>query len=313
RLSINIGCDPSPLPHPPSMDDKSSICLPFLLELLDTHPPQRPLIVGLNGLQGVGKTTLAAALVADLEDRGIAAVACSIDDFYLRREDQVSLAHRYADNALLQHRGEPGDTSPCAARTHDVALARDVFASLAQGLPTNIPRYNKAAYSGRGDRLPESCWRPVNQPGQPPLRLVILEGWSVGFRALSDLDVEARWRAPSRTLLKHRLEHLLLVNDMLRSYNDLTDMLDAMIHVDAEDVECVYTWRQEQEDALRVDRQDPNAGMTPDQVLDFVDGYFPAYELYTQGIRSGVLPHRPGCQLRMIVGRDRKVKQVLRI
>ncbi|RDA82780.1 hypothetical protein CP532_0854 [Ophiocordyceps camponoti-leonardi (nom. inval.)] len=286
-------------------DEKSSVCLPFLLELLDAHPPRQPLIVGLNGLQGVGKTTLAAALVAGLEARGIAAVACSIDDFYLRREDQVALAHRHADNALLQHRGEPG--------THDVALARAVLASLAAGLPTKIPVYDKAAHSGRGDRLPESCWRLVNQPDQSPIRVVIFEGWCVGFRALSDSDVEVRWRAPSRTLVNHRLEHLLLVNDMLRSYDGLTDLLDVMIHVDSEDVECVYTWRQEQEDALRVDRRDPNAGMTPDQVLDFVDGYFPAYELYTQGIRSGVLPDRPGCQLRMIVGRDRKVKQVLRI
>ncbi|RCI08430.1 hypothetical protein L249_8904 [Ophiocordyceps polyrhachis-furcata BCC 54312] len=290
------------------MDDKSSVCLPFLLELLDAHPSPQPLIVGLNGLQGVGKTTLAAALVASLEARGIAAVACSIDDFYLRREDQVALAHRHADNALLQHRGEPGDMSLCAA-----PLARAVFASLARGLPTKIPRYDKAAYNGRGDRLPESCWRPVNQPDQAPVRVVILEGWCVGFRALSNSDVEARWRAPSRTLLNHRLEHLLLVNDMLRSYDGLTDLLDVMIHVDAEHIECVYTWRQQQEDALRVERRDPNAGMTPDQVLDFVDGYFPAYELYTQGIRSGVLPDRPGCQLRLVVDRDRNVKQVLRI
>ncbi|PFH56552.1 hypothetical protein XA68_16335 [Ophiocordyceps unilateralis] len=298
-----------PSESPPS-DDKASICLPFLLELLDTHQaaahnPPRPLIVGLNGVQGVGKTTLAAALMAALQARAIVAVACSIDDFYLRREDQVSLARRYADNALLQHRGEPG--------THDVALARAVFASLAQGLPTKIPRYDKAACGGRGDRLPQDCWRPVNRPDQPPLQLVVLEGWSVGFRALSDPDVEARWRAPSRTLHKHRLEHLLLVNDKLRGYDHLTDLFDALIHVDAEKVECVYAWRQEQEDALRAERKDPDAGMTPEQVLDFVDGYFPAYELYIQGVRMGVLPSRPGCQLRLVVGRDREVKQVLRI
>ncbi|PHH66466.1 hypothetical protein CDD80_938 [Ophiocordyceps camponoti-rufipedis] len=176
-----------------------------------------------------------------------------------------------------------------------------------------IPRYDKAACGGRGDRLPRESWLSVNQPGEPAVDVVILEGWCLGFRALSDAEVEARWRAPSRTLRKHRLEHLLVVNDMLRGYEGLTDHVHAWIHVDAEDTECVYAWRQEQEDGLRVERRDPHAGMTPEQVLDFVDGYYPAYELYTPGIRAGVLPHRPGCQLRLIVGRDRAVKQVVRI
>lgn len=184
---------------------------------------------------------------------------------------------------------------------------------MSKGLPVLIPRYDKAACEGRGDRLPEESWRPVNQPGEPALDVVILEGWCLGFRALSDDDVEAAWRAPSRTLRKHRLEHLLLVNDMLRAYDGLTDYVHVWIHVDAEDTECVYAWRQEQEDGLRAERRDPHAGMTPEQVLDFVDGYYPAYELYSSGIRAGVLPHQPGCQLRLIVGRDRAVKQVFRI
>lgn len=75
----------------------------------------------------------------------------------------------------------------------------------------------------------------------------------------------------------------------------------------------MYGWRQEQEDHLRLDRGDPLAGMTPEQVVRFVDGYFPAYELYTEGVRKGILPDRPGCQLRMVVGKDRKVKEAIKI
>ncbi|RBQ82857.1 hypothetical protein VDGD_21008 [Verticillium dahliae] len=49
--------------------------------------------------------------------------------------------------------------------------------------------------------------------------------------------------------------------------------------------------------------------MTPDEVVKFVDGYYPAYELYADALRRGVFPDRPEKQVRMVVGKDRKVKE----
>ncbi|KAJ6782280.1 hypothetical protein PWT90_00603 [Aphanocladium album] len=302
------------------VDDKAPICVPFILEHLDAHrarhakaadgcttttarPP--PLVIGLNGIQGAGKTTLVAALTTALEGKNVHAVVCSIDDFYLTHDDQTALAAQHPDNALVQHRGEPG--------THDIALAVQVFCQLMQGLPAKIPQYDKAAFQGQGDRLPESAWVPVNQPGQTYVDVVMLEGWSVGFRPISDEEVEQRWKAPSRTLQSHKLEHLLFVNQNLRAYDTLTSLFDLFIQIDSEDTEYVYIWRAEQEEHLRLIKGDSNAGMTKEQVVHFVDGYYPAYELYTDGIRSGIFSDRPGCQLRMVVGRDRCVKQVMRI
>ncbi|OAA61328.1 Phosphoribulokinase/uridine kinase [Cordyceps fumosorosea ARSEF 2679] len=305
---------------PPFVDDKAPICVPFILEHLAAHrarhhqppdpdhastaavPSPPPLVVGLNGIQGAGKTTLVAALTAALAAERVRAVVCSIDDFYLPRHEQAALAARHPDNALVQHRGEPG--------THDVALAVRVFTELIRGRPAAIPQYDKAAFHGRGDRRPESAWLPVEQP--PRVDVLILEGWSVGFRALPDEEVGRRRDAPgSRTLRQHALEHLLLVNGNLRAYDALTDLLDVFVHIDAEDTQFVYAWRAEQEDHLRQTLGDPNAGMTKDQVIEFVDGYYPAYELYTDGIRSGIFANRPGCQLRMVLGRDRCVKHVV--
>lgn len=154
--------------------------------------------------------------------------------------------------------------------------------------------------------MPESQWPAVNQPGQRPVEVVILEGWCVGFRALDDTDVEARWRAPARTLHLHTLEHLLFINNQLRAYDALTDLFDAFIHVDAEDTEYVYGWRLQQETQLRRDR---GTGMTDEQVVKFVDAYYPAYELYSDGVRRGIFRGRPGCQLRIIVGKDRSVQE----
>ncbi|KAM0484407.1 hypothetical protein ACHAPX_001830 [Trichoderma viride] len=298
---------------PPFTDDKSPICIPFILNRLKLHqqasshnelPP--PLIIGLNGIQGVGKSTLVVPLAAALAQEGIPTLVCSIDDFYLTHEDQVALARANPDNALWQVRGEPG--------THDIPLLKSVFSSLLRHEATLLPQYDKALFSGQGDRLPPSSWTPINSSSNsPPLQVIILEGWCVGFRPIAPSAITAKHASPSRTLHQHRLEHLLAINEKLKEYDQVTDMFGAFLHIDSETIEYVYDWRQEQEEHLRLARGDPNAGMTKEQVVKFVDAYYPAYELYSEGLRSGLLPGRPGAQLRMIVGRDRKVKQVVEV
>ncbi|KAB5535335.1 D-glycerate 3-kinase [Coniochaeta sp. 2T2.1] len=292
------------VPQSRIVDDKSPLCIPFILSLLSAHQSSpasttRPFIIGLNGVQGVGKTTLVKALAETLRDReGLRTQVVSIDDFYLTHADQLALAGAHPDNALVQVRGEPG--------THDLKLMTGFFDALLEGKPCRVPSYDKSAFDGLGDRTPESSWTPLNGPGQTPVKVVIFEGWCVGFRALAEGEVERKWRAKSRTLHKHKLEHLLFVNEMLRGYDAVTDLFDAFIHIDAEDTEYVYDWRLEQERQLRAER---GVGMTDEQVGKFVDAYYPAYELFSESVKRGIFPDRPGRQLRLVVGRDRGVKE----
>jgi D-glycerate 3-kinase len=335
--------------NPPSttnhfVDDKTPLCIPFILSRLadfdreqqqqqqqqqqahnDTStPPPRPFILGLNGVQGVGKTTLVRSLAFALQDQhGLPTLALSIDDFYLTRADQLALAAAHPDNPLIQHRGEPG--------THDLTLLDNFLTSLLAGKhPTPIPRYDKSAHAGQGDRFPPSAWASTD-PASPP-RVVILEGWCVGFRALPDRELEARWNR-SRTLpsddrsnnhiSRHELAHVRFINDQLSRYEMvLNARLDAFIHLDAQDIHWAYAWRAEQEEELRRrlaattattaaegnNGQKGGGAMTEEQVVRFVDGYMPAYELYADGVREGVfLPERRGRQLRIVAGRDRRV------
>lgn len=104
------------------VDDKSPICIPFILERLheyETSSPsslavseataRKPFIIGLNGVQGVGKTTLVQALATKLRcDEGLETLVCSLDDLYLTHADQRALAAAHPDNQLVQVRGEPG-------------------------------------------------------------------------------------------------------------------------------------------------------------------------------------------------------------
>ena len=181
------------------------------------------------------------------------------------------------------------------------------------GQPTPVPQYDKSAYSGLGDRAPESSWTVVNnnQPPRPnPIQVVLLEGWCVGFRPLPPAEVEAKWSSPnSITLHNHKLAHLQFINEQLRNYDPVWDLLDAFIHIDAEDTHYVYDWRLQQEAGLRREKGVAN-GMTDEQVIKFVDAYYPAYELYLDGVRGGIFtaPEKKGHQLRLIVGKDRSVQ-----
>ncbi|OTB08194.1 hypothetical protein M426DRAFT_317295 [Hypoxylon sp. CI-4A] len=286
------------------IDDKSPICIPFILDLYQKYKSasdsSRPFIIGLNGVQGAGKTTLVKALASKLEDEGIRTLVCSIDDFYLRHEDQKALAESDPKNQLIQVRGEPG--------THDMSLARDFFTALCKGQPVKIPQYDKSAFSGKGDRVSESRWEAVNGTGESKVQVVIFEGWCVGFKHISPMEISLKWNAPSRTLQKHSIDHLNFINERLRDYDVITDTFDAFIHIDAENTEWVYDWRMEQEAALRKQK---GTGMTDDQVIKFVDAYYPAYELFADNMRDGLFPNKPKCQLRLVVGKDRKVKQTV--
>ncbi|UKZ47111.1 hypothetical protein TrVGV298_001325 [Trichoderma virens] len=272
-------------------------------------PPPPPLIIGLNGLQGVGKSTLVGPLAEALERKGIPTLVCSIDDFYLTHEQQLALARENPENALWQVRGEPGmhprhppssnPSSPPSSPTPQPPSPNTTKpSSPAKAAVSPPPPGNKSTSSS---------------PPQNPLQVVILEGWCIGFRPISPEAIAAKHSAPSRTLQQHRLEHLLAINEKLGEYDDVTHLFDAFLHIDSEDTEYVYGWRQEQEDYLRLARGDPNAGMTKEQVVKFVDAYYPAYELYSEGLRNGLFTDKPGAQLRMVVGRDRKVKQVIEI
>jgi D-glycerate 3-kinase len=203
----------------------------------------------------------------------------SIDDLYYPHTTLQTQAEKYPSNKLIQHRGQPG--------THDVDLGMSVFLALWHHHPNiKIPSYDKSAHNGKGDRLPEDEWQIIDGT---KVDVVLFEGWCVGFRALPEEELEQKWNlSKSENLLQsqlrfHELEDIKWVNDKLKKYNGMMDLLDALIFLSAADLQFVYEWRLQQERHLRVDR---GSGMTDDEVIAFVNGYYPAYELYTDGLKS---------------------------
>lgn len=158
------------------------------------------------------------------EPYSLTVVTLSLDDIYLTHADQVALAQAHPTNPLLQHRGQPS--------THDLALGEQVFASLAAEKLTAIPQYDKSAFSGQGDRVPQSQWEVVNGECQTKVKVVIFEGWCVGFRAWDDQTLRAKWEDAVRQResgdyqgrLGHvKFEDVKTVNDALNQYDVLTE------------------------------------------------------------------------------------------
>ncbi|MBT8146932.1 MAG: hypothetical protein KJN90_08760, partial [Gammaproteobacteria bacterium] len=126
-----------------------------------------PLIVGINGAQGTGKSTLAKFLSLMLTHQQFRVANLSLDDFYLDSNHRGQLARDV--HPLLATRGVPG--------THDLNLAEQVVEELAD--PDSIgqlllPRFDKAI----DEPKPQSMWDAI----ELPVDVVLLEGWFTGLQ-----------------------------------------------------------------------------------------------------------------------------------
>nr|GEU34169.1 D-glycerate 3-kinase, chloroplastic [Tanacetum cinerariifolium] len=225
-----------------------------------------PLVIGFSAPQGCGKTTLVFALDYLFKTSGRKSATISIDDFYLTHDDQVKLRESNPGNALLEFRGNAG--------SHDLSLSVETLTSLEkltkEGMKMKLPRYDKSAYNGRGDRADPSTWPEV----EGPLTVVLFEGWMLGFKPAPAEAVKA---------VDPQLE---IVNKNLETYYDAWDkFVKSWIIIKIKDPSCVYDWRLQAEIAMR---EAGNSGMTDEEVRDFVSRYLPAYNaylptLYTEG------------------------------
>ncbi|XP_073299322.1 D-glycerate 3-kinase, chloroplastic-like [Primulina huaijiensis] len=217
-----------------------------------------PLVIGFNAPQGCGKTTLVDALNYLFRTTGRKSATISIDDFYLTADEQAKLRENNPENELLELRGNAG--------SHDLSLSVETLKAIGsltkEGKKIKLPRYNKSAYNGRGDRADPSTWPEV----EGPLTVVLFEGWMLGFKPLPPEVVKA---------VDLQLE---TVNNNLKDYHDSWDkFIDSWIVIKIQDPGCVYHWRLQAEVAMR---DDGKPGMSDDEVQDFVSRYLPAYKAY---------------------------------
>ncbi|CAE8633912.1 unnamed protein product [Polarella glacialis] len=218
---------------------------------------KRAVVFGISAPQGCGKTTMVELLKALFILDGMSCQALSIDDFYLPASGQQAVAELHHSNSLVQTRGNAG--------THEVSLGERTLQALSRSREgeVQLPRYNKSANRGRGDRAPSQSW----DTAQMPCDVVLLEGWMLGFKARADSAALARIHTG-----------LPLVNEKLQKYQAWDDFIDAWCVVGVEDIKQVYGWRLQAEHAMKESGKGP--GMSDEEVRCFVDKYMPAYSAY---------------------------------
>lgn len=213
----------------------------------------RPLVVGICGAQGSGKSTLVAALAEQLECEGIAA-ALSLDDLYLTRAQRATLAREV--HPLLATRGVPG--------THDVGLGLQILDALAQGEAARLPRFDKAL----DDRAPSAAW-----PSAPSdTQVLLLEGWCIGARPQAEAALAAPVNALEQVEDPDGIWRCYANTALSGSYQSLFARIDLLVLLAAPGWDIVARWREQQEAELRA--SSTGAGvMTPAEVTRFIQHY----------------------------------------
>lgn len=218
------------------VDQLDSVYLPFSTWLSQKAKAGRgPLVVGVGGAQGCGKTTFCHVISRILmKGFDLNCIVLSLDDLYSTRHDRLKFAKQTHD--LFAVRGVPG--------THDVDLALILFERLKQlkeGEVMKFPCFDKST----DERKPVHLWQEV----QGPVDLVLFEGWCVGAPPMggdlmtavnaleANMDKEGQWRHAINQQLTGR-------------YQALFSKIDLMTWMQAPDYEVVYHWRNKQERLL---------------------------------------------------------------
>jgi D-glycerate 3-kinase len=231
------------------------VALPLALELAaDYRRLGRPIVQGILGGQGVGKSTLGALLAVLLREQGLGLVSLSLDDLYLPYADRQALLRR---DPRLIWRGPPG--------THDVGLGVETLDRLLRGegdIP--LPRFDKSLQDGSGDRVaPEWVEAPA---------VIIFEGWFVGARPI---DPRIFDDADLPKLICSQADRAFArdCNARLAEYLPLWDRLDRQLVLAFSDYRQSKYWRRRAEAQMR---EAGWPGMSDGEIDQFVDYFWRA-------------------------------------
>ncbi len=267
-----------------------NLWLPLAMQLSTAKQSlNRPLIQGILGGQGTGKTTLCQILRLILGKLGYSTVSLSLDDIYKTYADRQQL--QKADPRLIW-RGPPG--------THDIDLGIAVLDKL-RGSQTRelaavdrpkpdalqpdtikniaIPRFDKSAWGGAGDRT-----QPEIISGAD---IVLFEGWFVGVNPVIDAKLnEFLAGAPFPIFTPADCQFARDMNAKLHDYLPLWKRLDRLMVLYPQDYRISQVWRNQAEREMMAAGK---SGMTEAEINRFVEYFWKALhpELFIKSMVEG--------------------------
>jgi len=237
-----------------------SFLIPVSFWIAKKVDKKQPLIIGLAGGQGSGKTTISSILTLILQKYfKLNVFKVSIDDFYKTRKDRRLLSKN--KHPLLMTRGVPG--------THDIDLMLSFFKKIKSKnfKSLKVPTFNKAI----DDRYPKNLWHKIESKPD----VIIFEGWCVGARAQTvsqlkkSINSLEKAQDPSTKWRTH-------VNNQLKTkYKLLFNQLDGLLYLKAKNFNLLREWRLKQERKLWIQAKDKKnlKIMSSVDVISFMQTY----------------------------------------
>ena len=212
-----------------------SYLIPVCFWIAKKSIKKKPLIIGLSGGQGTGKTTITSMLKLILQKYfKLKVFRISIDDFYKTRKERKNLSKNI--HPLLMTRGVPG--------THDIKIMMNFFKKIKSKKFSflKIPKFDKSI----DDRCKNSQWLKVYSKPD----VIIFEGWCVGAKPQNTNEL----KKPVNNLEKFQDKNLIwrkFVNNNLKTYyKKLFKNINYFLYLKASSFPQLQSWRIKQEKKL---------------------------------------------------------------
>ncbi len=237
-----------------------SYLIPVSFWIANKVNKKKPIIIGLAGGQGTGKTTISSIINLILVKYfKLKVFKISIDDFYKTRKERYKLSKKV--HPLLMTRGVPG--------THDIDLILRFFRIIKKRnfKSLSLPKFDKSI----DDRFKKNQWYKIKSKPD----VIIFEGWCVGAKSQKNIEL----KKPINLLEKKQdksMKWRKYVNFQLTGkYKVFHNMLDCLLYLKAKNFSLLRRWRLKQEKKLFLKSKNKKnlKIMNKNEVLNFMMTY----------------------------------------
>ena len=212
-----------------------SYLIPICFWIAKKANKKSPLIIGLAGGQGTGKTTIASIISLILKKYfKLKVFKISIDDFYKTRNERKKISKSI--HPLLMIRGVPG--------THDYKIIYEFFKKIKNKkfAKFRLPKFDKS----KDERYNKKLWYKINSKPD----IIIFEGWCVGAKNQKNSKLIKSINSLEKISDQNYVWRKYVNLQLKKNYKNLFRQIDEIIYLKANNFKILQKWRIKQEKTL---------------------------------------------------------------